>query len=118
VYLLLDTLPQPSSACDFASLRAQYQRQLARQEQLRRFLRWLWFAPVLLALHARLIEPGAKASLLVLLNCVAVGILCFLVAALDREHTGRAQERIGDLDRMREMAGSAISLDGPSDTRL
>ena len=29
-------------------------------------------------------------------------ILCFLVAALNREHGGRMQEQIGLLDRMRE----------------
>ena len=102
IYLLLDTLPRASLARDFVSLRTQYQRELARQEQLRRFLRWLWFSPVLVALHARLIRPEARESLVVLLNCVAVAILCFLVAALNREHGGRVQEQIGDLDRLRE----------------
>jgi hypothetical protein len=40
--------------------------------------------------------------LVALLNCVAVAILCFLVTALNREHGGRVQEEIGDLDRVRE----------------
>jgi len=102
IYLLLDAVPRASLAHDFASLRAQYQRELARQEQQRRFLRWLWFAPVLVALHARLAGPAADDSLVVLLNCVAAAILCFLVTALNREHGGRAQEQIGHLDRLRE----------------
>ena len=38
-----------------------------------------------------------------MLDCVAAVILCFLVCALDREHGGRVQERIGALDRVREM---------------
>jgi hypothetical protein len=102
IYLLLDTVSGAGMAQDFVSLRAQYQRELARQEQLRRFLRWLWFAPVLVALHARLAGSASGDSLVVLLNCVAVAILCFLVAALNREHGGRVQEQIGHLDRLRE----------------
>jgi hypothetical protein len=115
IYLLMDSLPCSSSARDFISLRAQYQRELARQAQLRRFLRWLWFAPVLVALHARSIEsvPGAANSLTVLLNCVAVAILCFLVAALNREHGGRVQEQIGQLDRVRESLAD-VNLPEPS----
>jgi hypothetical protein len=106
IYLLFDTIPRPSPACDFPSLRAQYQHALARQAQLRRFLRWLWFAPVLVALHIRLAAPGAGDSLIVLLNCVAAAILCFLVAALNREHGGRVQEQIGQLDRAHESFGA------------
>jgi hypothetical protein len=104
VYLLLDAVPRPSSGSDFTSLRAQYQRELMRQMQLRRFLRWLWFTPVLVALHLRLAHGGAAAGqpLSAILDCVAVVILCFLVAALNREHGGQAQEQIGFLDRMRE----------------
>jgi hypothetical protein len=37
-----------------------------------------------------------------MLDCVAVAVLCFLVTALNREHGGRAQEQIGQLDRIRE----------------
>ena len=82
--------------------RAQYQRELVRQEQVRRFLRWLWFAPVLVALQARLSAANAEDMLVVLLNGVAAAILCFLVMALNREYGGRVQEQIGLLDRMRE----------------
>jgi hypothetical protein len=102
IYLLLDSVSGAVATHDFVSLRAQYQRELARQEQLRRFLRWLWFAPVLVALHARLAGPAAGDSVMVLLNCVAAAVLCFLVAALNREHGGRVQEQIGHLDRLQE----------------
>jgi len=115
IYLLMDSVPRASSACDFMSLRTRYQRELVRQEQLRRFLRWLWFAPVLVALQARLSEnSSAPASLTVLLNCVAVAILCFLVAALNREFGGRVQEEIGQLDRVRERLTQTVSLGEPS----
>ncbi len=111
VYLLLAGVPRPSPACDFAALRAQYRRELARQQLLRRFLRWLWFTPVLLALHLRLTGLGltehglaAVGPMTVLLDCVATAILCFLVAALNREDGGRVQEQIGVLDRVREIS--------------
>lgn len=107
LYLLQNSAPHPSSRLDFVSLRARYQHELARQQQLRRFLRWLWFTPVLVALHARLsngLEAGALAGFL---DCVGVAILCFLVAALNREHGGRAQEQIGLLDRAREKISPA-----------
>jgi hypothetical protein len=104
IYLLLETKPHTPDGCDFAFLRAQYQRELLRQEQLRRCLRWLWFAPVLVALQARLAITATDAEnmVIVLLNGVAAAILCFLVTALNREYGGRVQEQIGSLDRMRE----------------
>ena len=104
LYLVLDSARRPASHLDFVSLRALYQRELARQQQLRCFLRWLWFTPVLVALHARLAANGLEAGRPIagLLDCVAVAILCFLAAALDREHNGRVQEQIGLLDRARE----------------
>lgn len=104
-YLLLDAAPRALPAAgDFVSLRARYQWDLAHQQQLRRFLRWLWFAPVLVALHARLAADGLAAGqpLKAMLDCVAAAVLCFLVTALNREHGGRAQEQIGQLDRIRE----------------
>jgi hypothetical protein len=103
-YLLLDAMPHICAGGDFASLRAQYQRQLLRQEQVRHVLRWLWFAPVLMALQSRLAATATNTEdmLIALLNGVAAAILCFLVAALNREYGGRVQEQIGMLDRMRE----------------
>jgi hypothetical protein len=104
IYLLLAAGQRASPTCDFVSLRAQYQQELARQQQLHRFLRWLWFSPVLVALHLRLAEQGLAASrpMTAILDCVAAAILCFLVTALNREHGGRMQEQIGSLDRLRE----------------
>ena len=102
--LMLDSVPRLSQISDFSSLRARYQQELARQGQLRRFLHWLWFAPVLMALHTRLADSGQAGwePVTAMLNCVAFAILCFLLAALNREHSGRVQEQIGLLDRMRE----------------
>jgi hypothetical protein len=110
IYLLTAAVRRVSPACDFVSLRAQYQQELARQQQLHRFLRWLWFAPVLVALHARLAADGLAAGrppVMAVLDCVAAVVLCFLVTALNREHGGRAQEQIGVLDRMRERIPAA-----------
>ena len=107
LYLLQNSAPRPSSQLDFGSLRARYQHELARQQQLRRFLRWLWFTPVLVALHARLAINGLEGPIAGFLDCVGVAILCFLVAALNREHGGRVQEQIGLLDRAREKISPA-----------
>jgi len=108
-FLLLDTAPFPVG-CDFVSLRGRYQQALARQQQLRRFLRWLWFAPALMYLQARLIESSLAAGrpVAAMLGSIAVVILCFLVMALNREHGGRIQEEIGALDRMRETMTPAV----------
>ena len=105
VYLLLNAAPRGlSSQRDFVSLRAHYQRELARQQQLRHFLWWLWFTPALIALNAGLIEANWAAGheLPAILGGVAAVLLCFLVAALNREQSGRVQEQIGLLDRMRQ----------------
>lgn len=112
IYLLAATGPRAAPAGDFVSLRTCYQRDLARQQQLRRFLRWLWFTPVLVALHVRLTEHGLAAGrpVTALLDCVAAVVLCFLVTALNREHGGRMQEQIGLLDRMRERTTASGSL--------
>lgn len=109
LYLLQDGARRPWSRLDFASLRALYQQELARQQHLRRFLHWLWFTPVLVALHARLAINGLEAGRPIagLLDYVAVAILCFLVTALNREHGGRMQEQIGLLDRAREKISPA-----------
>jgi hypothetical protein len=104
LYLLQDCARKPVSQLDFVSLRTRYQQELAHQQQLRRFLRWLWFTPMLMALHAGLAMNGLKAGKPIagFLDFVAVAILCFLVTALNREHGGRMQEQIGLLDRARE----------------
>ncbi|HKY19148.1 MAG TPA: hypothetical protein VJL82_09460 [Rhizomicrobium sp.] len=106
-YLLQNSARRTSAQLDFVSLRARYQRELAGQQQLRRFLRWLWFTPALVALHARLAVNGLEEPIAGFLNCVGVAILCFLVTALNREHGGRIQEQIGQLDRAREKISPA-----------
>ena len=106
LYMLRNSAQDTSCQLDFVSLRARYQRELARQQHLRHFLRWLWFTPVLVALDTRLAVTAGQ-PITVFLNCVAVAILCFLVAALDREHRGRVQEQIGLLDRAREKISPA-----------
>jgi hypothetical protein len=105
LYLLVAVARRPAQACDFIALRAQYQRELARQQQLRRFLRWLWFTPVLVALHLRLAEHDTG-RLTAMLDGVAAVILCFLVSALNREHGGRVREQIGWLDRTGERSSA------------
>jgi hypothetical protein len=105
LYLAVDgkarTLPVRA---DFTALRVLYQQEMARQQQLRRFLWWLWCTPVLVALHARMIEAGTAAGrpLLIVLGGVAAFMVCFLVGALNREQDGRLQEEIRQMDRMRE----------------
>ena len=109
LYLLQNSAPRPFSRLDFVSLQARYRRELAQQQHLRRFLRWLWFTPVLVALHTRLTANGLQAGepIAVFRDCVGIAILCFLVAALNREHGGRVQEQIGLLDRAREKISPA-----------
>jgi len=57
-----------------------------------------------MALQARLATTATDAQdmVIALLNGVAAAILCYLVATLNREYSGRVQEQIGFLDRMTE----------------
>jgi hypothetical protein len=105
LYLAVDGKARALPArADFIALRVLYQQELARQQQLRRFLWWLWCTPVLVALHARMIEAGTAAGrpLLIVLGGMAAFMVCFLVGALNREQDGRLQEEIRQMDRMRE----------------
>lgn len=105
LYLAVDGAARTVPArADFTALRLLYQQELGRQQQLRRFLWWLWCTPVLVALHGRMIEAGASAGrpLLIVLGGVAALLVCFLVGALNREQDGRLQEEIRQMDRMRE----------------
>ena len=101
-YLLLHAAPRALlPAADFVSLRAQYQQELARQQQLRHFLWWLWFAPALIALNAGPIHTSMAAGRPVpaVLGGVGAVLLCFMIAALNRELHGRVREQVGLLDR-------------------
>jgi hypothetical protein len=104
-YLLLHAAPRAlPQAADFVSLRAQYQQELTRQQQLRHFLWWLWFAPALIALYAGSIHASMAAGRPVpaMLGGVGVVLLCFMITALNREQHGRVREQIGLLDRTRQ----------------
>jgi hypothetical protein len=93
------------AGADFLSLRALYVHELARQQQLRRFLSWLWLAPMLIALRAALTLTGQPAAIVI--GSATAILLCFIISALNREHRGWVQEKIGVLDRMPEDSGSA-----------
>lgn len=99
-HLLLHGMPRILPvASDFVSLRALFQRELVRRQQLRRFLWWLWFTPVLAALY---VQMAAGKPMLAVFAGVAAALLCFLIAVLNREYGGRVREQVGMLDRMRE----------------
>jgi hypothetical protein len=104
LYLAVDGLARTTPTGDFVSLRAAFTRLLARQQQLRRFFWWLWLALPLLILQLRYIQAGLAHghALHVILGAAGVTLLCFLAAALNREHGGRTQEQIGALEHMRE----------------
>jgi hypothetical protein len=87
---------------DFLSLRALYQYELARRHQLRRFLSWLWCAPLFLVLYTGLITHGAANghSSEVTLGILAALVLGFFIDALNREGAGPIQEKITVLDQL------------------
>jgi hypothetical protein len=104
LYLMVEGFSRIAVDGDFISLRAAFIHALSRQRQLRRFLWWLWLAPLLLALQGRYIHAGLAHGNAgaVILGAAGVTLLCFLAAAMNREHGGRTQEQIGLLEHMRE----------------
>ena len=103
LYLLLDgAAPALPPMTDFLSLRALYQYELARRHQLRRFLCWLWCAPLFLMLYTGLITHGTANghSSEVALGILAALVLGFFIDALNREGAGPIQEKITLLDRL------------------
>jgi hypothetical protein len=101
VFLLTAFAPRNELTSDFISLRARYGHELARQQQLRCFLWWLWFAPALLALQSR----AAAGQLTLMQWSIAAMLLCFLVSALNREGAGRMREQVGALEHALERCG-------------
>lgn len=91
----LDRQPSREHLC-----RIEYRHQFQRSQQLRRVLSWLWAAPVLIILYEQLIRTGLSAhrAVLVTIGSAAVIAICFLVSAINRECTGRAQEKAGLLE--------------------
>jgi hypothetical protein len=107
LYLLLDGTAQAlPPAGDFLSLRALYQYELARRHQLRRFLGWLWCAPLFLMLYTQLILHGAASRRPsdVTLGILAALLLGFFLNALNRESAGVVREKIAWLGRVQECA--------------
>jgi hypothetical protein len=104
LYLAVEGFARGAPEGDFISLRATFTRDLGRAQQLRRFLWWLWLAPLLLSLRDHYILAGMAHGRApsVILGAAGVTLLCFLAAALNREHGGRVQEQIGALEHMRE----------------
>jgi hypothetical protein len=101
LFVLTEFVPSAEPHPDFVSLRAHYERELAQQQRLRRFLRWLWLAPALVALQSQ-----AVAGRLTVMQCSFTAmLLCFLVATLNREGEGRMRELIDALEHARERHG-------------
>lgn len=102
LFLLLNA-PAAGQAGDFLTVRAGYQRDLMRHQQMRRFLWWLWCAPAVLVLHANAVQTAGSGHLADgVLRAIAALMLCFFVSALNREGAGWTQEQIGLLNRMRD----------------
>jgi hypothetical protein len=104
-YLLLAGAARPLAVPkNFLSLRSFYQQELARQDQLRRFMWWLWLTPPLALIHVRYIGAGMAAGdlRLTVLGVSFAALLCFVIGAINRERGGRVQALIGQLSRMRE----------------
>ena len=86
---------------DFATFRTLYKHELARQNQIRRFMWWLWFAP-LLALLVAMMGRGADQPLLTILGTALMMLAGFWIATFNRERGGWISEKIGALALMRE----------------
>ena len=101
--LVRGTTPALPRGTDFATLRTLYKHELARQNQIRRFMWWLWFAPVL-ALLVTMMGRGMNAGqpLLTVLGTVWMVLAGFWIATLNRERGGFVSEKIGALALMRE----------------
>jgi hypothetical protein len=103
IFLLTLSRAHPGIAENAYALRIEYRRQFHQRLQLRRFLSWLWAAPILIVLYEQLIRTGLSTNraVLVTIGSAAVISICFLVSAINRECTGRAQEKIGLLEHRR-----------------
>jgi hypothetical protein len=85
---------------DFTALRGRYAEEVQADEQLRRFLCWLWVVPGLIAAHAGFVAGGAPEQ--AASRALLAVLLCFGAGAINREERGRAQEEISLLQRLRE----------------
>jgi len=101
IFLLAISRADTGAAENAHALRIEYRHQFHRRQQLRRFLSWLWAAPVLIVLYEQLIRTGftTHRAVLLTMGSAAVIVICFLVSAINRECTGRAQEKARLLER-------------------
>jgi len=103
LYLLGGNISEsPVSACDFISLRRHYVEEVSGAQQLSRFLCWLWVVPALM-LVAGGIVPGVAPGQIIG-HAILVLLLCFGAGAINREGSGKVQQEISQLSRMRERA--------------
>jgi hypothetical protein len=89
---------------DFTGLRRRYVEDVRADEQLRRFLCWLWVVPGLIAaqtgLVSGLVSDGTPVT--IMFRGLLAVLLCCGAAAINREERGRMQEDISLLGRLRE----------------
>jgi hypothetical protein len=101
LYLIhLDLSVREQGEMDFPSLRHRYAEEVRGDEQLRRFLCWLWVVPGLSAAHAGFVTAGPTEQ--IISRALLVVLLCFGAGAINREERGRAREEISRLDCLRE----------------
>ena len=101
LYLLNANLSASAgTATNFISLRAAYVEEVSGEQQLSRFLCWLWVVPGLM-LVAGGILPGEPPEQIIS-RAVLVLLLCFGAGAINREGRGQVQEEISQLSRLRE----------------
>jgi hypothetical protein len=101
LYLIhLDLSSREQGEMDFRGLRHRYAEDLRGDEQLRRFLCWLWVVPGLGAAHAGFVTGGPPEQ--IASRALLAILLCFGAGAINREERGRAQEEISLLGRLRE----------------
>ncbi|HEY4276502.1 MAG TPA: hypothetical protein VGM68_13515 [Rhizomicrobium sp.] len=100
-FLALISHVEPCTIRNAFALRAEYRRLFLHRQQSRRFLSWLWAAPVLTVIYENLIQAGLSTGrgVLVMIGSAALIAICFLIGSINRECAGRTQEKIGLLER-------------------
>lgn len=102
LYLLTGNISEsPAAVSDFISLRCRYVEEVSGEQQLSRFLCWLWVVPGLM-LVAGGIVPGVSPEQIIV-HAIVVLLLCFGASAINREGRGQVQEEISQLSRLREI---------------
>jgi len=98
----LDMSGGDKEPADFHVLRRRYVEEVRGDEQLRRFLCWLWVVPGLAAAHAGFVAMVVAPPEQTLARALLAVLLCFGAGAINREERGRVQEEISLLDRLSE----------------